>query len=415
MGTISREFDITILGATGWTASMCAEHITKTFPTTLKWCIAGRSVPKLTTLQESLKALNLDRLPPSICSIADLQSDHLSLLVQRSKVIINGIGPYHRFSTPVVEACARHGTHYVDFSTETLWIADMIAAYDATARASGAVIIPAISGSSSPSDVVTWLLATAIRRHYPRESRISEVVCSGKLTMLGMQGGSLETVLQVAEKYGISWFWRGDSWVLSDREEPRAPCQPVSWTNSLFGYRFDSVLGHLATSFIAKTNESVVHRSAGLDPDCYGPDFVYHEYTPARGVLSSILIHLLTKLGILLLGLSWFKWFARRLSYQPGDGPHRGKSRRVERMDFNAVGYIGGLARPVAEASFVYKGALVDVSAIFAVEAAATLMEKTPLGSVRAGLQTPSTLGMEFVEKLRQAGVDVTVQIEPVR
>jgi short subunit dehydrogenase-like uncharacterized protein len=43
-----------------------------------------------------------------------LNKDDLGAVAQRAKLIINCIGPYYLYSTPVVEACALNGTHYLD-------------------------------------------------------------------------------------------------------------------------------------------------------------------------------------------------------------------------------------------------------------------------------------------------------------
>jgi short subunit dehydrogenase-like uncharacterized protein len=40
--------------------------------------------------------------------------DDLHALAKRTRLIVNCVGPYHLYSTPVVEACAENGTHYVD-------------------------------------------------------------------------------------------------------------------------------------------------------------------------------------------------------------------------------------------------------------------------------------------------------------
>jgi len=59
-----RDYDIVLLGATGYTAAICAEYISKTLPTNLKWAVAGRSRDKLEALVQKLAVLNPDRLKP---------------------------------------------------------------------------------------------------------------------------------------------------------------------------------------------------------------------------------------------------------------------------------------------------------------------------------------------------------------
>lgn len=399
----TRSYEITILGATGWTATICAEHIAKTFPTNTKWCIAGRSAAKLEVLRQELRAINPDRLEPDNYVIPRLHGEGLNPLVRDTEVLINGIGPYHRHGTPIVEACARNGTHYVDFSTETAWIAQMIRDFHEVAKGSGAIIIPAISGSSAPSDLVAWLIA----RHLREKSlpAASEIVCSGKLNMLGMQGGSLHTVLDVAETYGINGWLTSDTSVLVPD-----PKHVVKKSQGFLGHRYDQHLGHLATSFVAWGNESVVQRSAALNPKIYGQNFVFKEYSPATGHISALLMHIVTKLGIFLLVLPWFRSFVRGKSFDPGSGPDRDKSRKIESAEWKAVGYVTDNKEPVALAKFSYKGALVDMAAILAVEAAASINQMDKNGATGAGLLTPSTLGITFVDRLRAVGFDLIVE-----
>ncbi|KAF5983813.1 Saccharopine dehydrogenase Homospermidine synthase [Fusarium coicis] len=355
----TRTHEITILGATGWTATICAEHIAKTFPTNTRWCIAGRSALKLEALRQDLRAINPDGLEPTIYIIPQLNAEGLEPIVRETKVLINGIGPYHRHGTPVVDACARNGTHYIDFSTETAWHAGMIQNFHETAKGSGAIIIPAISGSSAPSDLVAWLIARHLREQdLPAASEIH---------------------------------------VVKKNKEP-------------MGHRYDRYLGHLATSFVAWGNESVVQRSAALDPKIYGQDFVYKEYIPAGGLISALLMHIVTKLGIFLLAVPWFRSFIRGKSFNRGSGPDRDESRKIESAEWKAVGYVTGEKDPVALAKFSYKGALVDMAAILAVEAAATINQMNKTEATSAGLLTPSTLGIAFVDRLRAAGFDLMVE-----
>lgn len=72
MSPKNREYDLIVLGATGYTGKLCTEYITKSLPTTLKWAIAGRSATKLATLIDQLKVFNSDRTQPGEPSITDI-------------------------------------------------------------------------------------------------------------------------------------------------------------------------------------------------------------------------------------------------------------------------------------------------------------------------------------------------------
>ena len=61
-----RQYDIVLLGATGFTGKLCAEHITTHLPVNLNWAVAGRSSTKLKTLKSELISLNRDRLQPGM-------------------------------------------------------------------------------------------------------------------------------------------------------------------------------------------------------------------------------------------------------------------------------------------------------------------------------------------------------------
>lgn len=60
----SRQYDLVLLGATGYTGKLCAEHIALKLPANLKWAVGGRSSAKLSAITEELRSLNPDRLQP---------------------------------------------------------------------------------------------------------------------------------------------------------------------------------------------------------------------------------------------------------------------------------------------------------------------------------------------------------------
>ena len=60
----TRQYDIVIFGASGYTGKLTAEYITKNLPTDLRWALAGRSKSKLESVAAECKALGPDRLQP---------------------------------------------------------------------------------------------------------------------------------------------------------------------------------------------------------------------------------------------------------------------------------------------------------------------------------------------------------------
>lgn len=62
------------------------------------------------------------------------------------------------------KACAEAGTHYLDVTGEVPWVRKMIQKYEATAKSSGAIMIPQIGIESAPADICTWVLADRLRK-----------------------------------------------------------------------------------------------------------------------------------------------------------------------------------------------------------------------------------------------------------
>jgi len=60
----SRQYEVVVFGATGYTGKLTAEHITTNLPSDLKWALAGRSESKLEAVAAECKTLNPDRIQP---------------------------------------------------------------------------------------------------------------------------------------------------------------------------------------------------------------------------------------------------------------------------------------------------------------------------------------------------------------
>lgn len=77
---MSREFDLVLLGPTGYTGQYTAENIYKSFPNTLKWAVAGRSHSKIESLVQKWRQLGFDRPDPGIYCFLQRISNRVSLL-----------------------------------------------------------------------------------------------------------------------------------------------------------------------------------------------------------------------------------------------------------------------------------------------------------------------------------------------
>ncbi|KAI9738272.1 MAG: hypothetical protein M1834_008770 [Cirrosporium novae-zelandiae] len=405
MASSDPKYDIIVLGATGYSASLCAEHITTHFSTDLKWAVAGRSAMKLEALVDELKRLNPDRRQPGI-EVIQLTKEELEGLVRKTRVLINGIGPYHLHSSPVVEACANNGTHYLDFTTETMWVSDMVQRYHDKAKETGAIV-----SDSSPSDILAFLVASSMRKSHL--SGTSEAICSAGTKLQGMSRGSFETVLTVMTHYGVFWFLSGNSWRLSPTQRP-AHITSTTFLSRLLGYRRVPELGILTTFFNGLQNESVVHRSKGLMPDIYGPQFYYHEYQPVDSMFVAIGTNFVLKLGIFLLMFPPIHWLVKILFSSSLHAPGRESSRKAaeeERLDYRTIGTAYEGKGEEARAEFVYNGSMYYLSGLLGAEAAMVLVgEDCRAKEIGGGVLTPATLGLRFVERLRNAGVEINVK-----
>ena len=67
----SKDLDLILLGPTGYTGRLTAEHIVQHLPTDLKWALAGRSYQKVENIAKELKQLNPDRVEPGTICLSD--------------------------------------------------------------------------------------------------------------------------------------------------------------------------------------------------------------------------------------------------------------------------------------------------------------------------------------------------------
>ena len=267
--------------------------------------------------------------------------DSIDAMVAKTRCIASFAGPFFKYSDPVVEACVRHGAHYVDITGETPWVRDLIERHHETARTEGTRIVPMCGFDSVPSDLGAWFAARELRARHDQGAR--SVTAAFSMRQGGLNGGTLATMLSLPEQYPARDL--ADPFLLtpgkttrerwSEHADPRGPV-------------YDPARGRwMMPFFMGPMNTRVVRRSAYLYGEAgapYGDDFHYQEYLDVPGG-SRMQARLRTGVIGLAFGLAQNRLGRRilkRLGPDPGDGPSEEKMQGGSfRVLYQAVGEDG--------------------------------------------------------------------------
>ncbi|MDP3277040.1 MAG: saccharopine dehydrogenase NADP-binding domain-containing protein [Deltaproteobacteria bacterium] len=151
-----REFDLVLLGATGFTGQLVARYLaTATTARPLRWAIAGRSRAKLASVHQQLEGVGVS---PEIIEANTDNAQELESMASRTRVVLTTVGPYAKYGAGVVGACVAQRTHYADITGEPAFVQQMLTQYDGPAREAGVRIVHCCGFDSVPHDLgVHWL------------------------------------------------------------------------------------------------------------------------------------------------------------------------------------------------------------------------------------------------------------------
>lgn len=148
-----------------------AEYFARSVPSTVKWALAGRSRDKM---EQVRKQVGRDDVGIVVASAEDAAS--LDEMARQARCVLTTVGPFSLYGEPLVRACARNGTDYVDTTGETTFVADMIRAYHDQARANGAIIVSMCGFDSIPADLGTYFVRLAGAQWWTRRSEVASAL-----------------------------------------------------------------------------------------------------------------------------------------------------------------------------------------------------------------------------------------------
>ncbi|MBI3800643.1 MAG: saccharopine dehydrogenase NADP-binding domain-containing protein [Deltaproteobacteria bacterium] len=140
-----------IYGATGYTGKLIARMAQEQG---LLPVLVGRSVERLKAMAEPLgleyRAVHLD------------DADQLDITLHDVTVVLNAASPFSVTAFPLVDACLRTGTHYLDITGE-IAVFEALYRRDAEARSRTVMVLPGVGFVIVPSDC----LAAHLTRRFP--------------------------------------------------------------------------------------------------------------------------------------------------------------------------------------------------------------------------------------------------------
>jgi short subunit dehydrogenase-like uncharacterized protein len=262
----TREHDIVLHGATGFVGALVAAYLAEAAHADVRIALSGRSRDKLERTRAELPS-SAQGWPLVVADAADPTA--LAALAASTRVVVSTVGPYATYGLPLVEACARAGTHYADLTGEVLFVREAIDRCDALARESGARVVHSCGYDSVPSDLGVLLLHEAAG-----ELADVRLVATAKGGFSGGTVASMRAQMDAMRHDPAARRLAADPHALSpDRAAEPAPVQPPdagppgrlrdgTWT---------------APFIMAGYNTRIVRRSNALTDWSYGRGLRYGE------------------------------------------------------------------------------------------------------------------------------------------
>ncbi|KAJ5040897.1 uncharacterized protein L3040_005456 [Drepanopeziza brunnea f. sp. 'multigermtubi'] len=389
-----------------------ALHVSELLRKDLRWAVAGKDGD---ALEDCLDALRREpnRSLPAVEVCAGSQEEIIEL-VQKTKVIINLSTISDGRGEIVVKACANHGTHYLDTVNDIHWLGGIIRKYHTVAREHNAIILSHISVESTPQDLLTVCAVLKLKSKLNLQTK--ELICAiNQSTCPSSPSRPSRPRLTNRLSTGAS---DSSAPLRSPSKSPRHPPLNPFYLSLIrgrtsccnlnrLGRRRELTLGLLAPSQTLTSQQTrvLVHRGWALQQDgkLYGENFYYNEYYEAERA---------PDLREPRRGLGWMKMLSCSRREEP---PEVAPVERKPHISVRAIAVADqeGAFPERALAEFSYKGTSTELVAAFLARGAATILHtKGLLKRVGGGgVLTPAVLGMDYVDLLGRAGVEISGEL----
>ena len=402
----SREFDIVLWGASGYTGQLVADYLARNYvggEAGLRLALAGRNEAKV---RQVAVDIGKPELPVLVGDSFDAAS--LDAMAARAEVVISTVGPYAQYGAELVGACVRNGTDYCDLTGETQFVRAMIDQHEEEAKKTGARIVHCCGYDSIPSDLGALMVQEAFKE---RHGKYAETVKMAAVDMRGaFSGGTIASMMNIVDEIKTNPELRkvlGNPYALN----PKGVRGPDRGDQN--GARYDADLGFWTGPFImAAINTRVVRRSHALMGMPWGADFRYSEVMGTgkgpKGLARAVSVAGGVVAFMASLAIPLTRPFVEKKLPSPGEGPSE---------EARAKGRFKTLLVAIGDGQQV-RGVVSDnrdpgygSTAVMLSESALCLALQGSELATGGGILTPATaMGSKLIERLRAAGLNLSIE-----
>lgn len=381
---MASKLDIIVLGATGFTGRLTCRYLLRKAELKGRWGIAGRSQAKLDALKKEIGA----DVPTFVADAASLST--VDAVVAQAVCVIACAGPFTHVGMPVVDACMRHGTHYVDSTGEFNYVRQVIEKYHDEAAKKGIAIVPCCGFDCVPADIGNYVV------HQEAGEELKVVRGYFDLNTAGISNGTANTVSVLMDSM-VKADYSPLSLVAKDAVQPTAtPMRKGIWYEN--GRFTGFIISAVGDERIVRRSNSLLRSSAVYVQASQGPFL--------RVLATTIKFYIA---GIVMMIGPLRRWLLGRCFSGTGIGP---ADLAMVGSHFNCSFVGETVSGKMVETTLAAKEDCYTATALFLGESALSVLALAHKNKVKGGVLTPSiALGEELVHRLRDAGVNINTVI----
>ena len=260
---MARDLSVVVFGATGITGRGVAAYLAERAESSdLKWAAAGRDPEKVAGVLGELGVTAPETLEADISDAASLAA-----MAERTRVVLNMVGPYTLYGEPVIEACIAGGAHYMDLTGEIPFVRTMIDQAGERAEKAGVKIANVSGFEALPPDLLVLLAAETARERWSEELAVVDLdadlpIPDGKIKASDIvSGGTLQSLAEILTVENSAAAADSAALIVEVEQGQRVRAASPLSLSPRFNAQGDVVTPMTPSPYI---NPAVIHRTAAL-------------------------------------------------------------------------------------------------------------------------------------------------------